>query len=195
MPVKIESPDLFTDKLSEHDNEVLEFIVAEELSGFTFDGIRRRLQIHPETLSRILSRFEEVEIIKRVEVGYQVTLKAQELAVIPLSENSSKIQILQTYLPMSSSIEDLLTEMTGKWFNSLRWLGYSKNGEKITLKWVTSDSRAQIDAVFWDNSLNIEATILEDGDLDSTLTSSYHLLGYITKTIKNMKHIDVESFI
>lgn len=195
MPVKSEPQDLFIDQLSEHDNEVLELIVAEELSGFTFDGIRRRLQIHPETLSRILTRLEEWEIIKRVAVGYQVTPRAQELAMIPLSDNSSKIQILQTYLPMSSSIEDLLTEMAGKWFNSLRWLGYSKNGEKITLKWVTSDSKAQIDAVFWDNSLNIDATILKDGDLDSILTSSHYILGYITKTIKNLKHIDVESFI
>jgi len=183
------------DQFSERDNEVIQFIIAEKLSGFTFDGIRRRLGVHPETLSRILFRLEEMNLIVRAQVGYKVTSIANEMTIIPLSENTTKIQVLQTYLPMNSAIESLLSEIEGKWFSSLRWLGYSKNDDSTTFKWITSDSKAQIDAVFWDNSLNIEVTLLEEDNLDMVITSSHYLLGFITKTIQNLNHFPDESFI
>lgn len=183
------------DQFSERDNEVIQFIIAEKLSGFTFDGIRRRLGVHPETLSRILFRLEEMNLIVRAQVGYKVTSIANEMTIIPLSENTTKIQVLQTYLPMNSAIESLLSEIEGKWFSSLRWLGYSKNDDSTTFKWITSDSKAQIDAFFWDNSLNIEVTLLEEDNLDMVITSSHYLLGFITKTIQNLNHFPDESFI
>jgi len=183
------------DQFSERDNEVIQFIIAEKLSGFTFDGIRRRLGVHPETLSRILFRLEEMNLIVRAQVGYKVTSIANEMTIIPLSENTTKIQVLQTYLPMNSAIESLLSEIEGKWFSSLRWLGYSKNDDSTTFKWITSDSKAQIDAFFWDNSLNIEVTLLEEDNLDMVITSSHYLLSFITKTIQNLNHFPDESFI
>jgi DNA-binding IclR family transcriptional regulator len=51
--------------LSERDTDVLSLIDEEGLTLFTFDGLKRRLGLHPETLSRILSRLEEEGIVKK----------------------------------------------------------------------------------------------------------------------------------
>ena len=40
--------------LSERDADVLALIETEDLAIFTFDGLKRRTGLHPETLSRIL---------------------------------------------------------------------------------------------------------------------------------------------
>ena len=45
--------------LSERDTDVLSLIDEEDLTMFTFDGLKRRLGLHPETLSRILSLLEQ----------------------------------------------------------------------------------------------------------------------------------------
>ncbi len=41
--------------LSERDADVLALIENEDLTIFTFDGLKRRTGLHPETLSRILA--------------------------------------------------------------------------------------------------------------------------------------------
>ena len=170
-------------RVPERDTEVLEFLVQEELTGFTFDGLRRRLRLHPETLSRILYRLEELEIVERGSEGYTVSPQAPTLLGVSVAPHSPRTQVLQTLLPMDVSAGSLLSAVSGKWFGSLRWLGYSKTPERTTLKWVTSDGRAQIDGVVWDGSLSIEAILLQGGDPDTALRVSHTLLGYLTKCL------------
>ena len=56
--------------LSERDADVLALIEKEDLAVFTFDGIKRRTGLHPETLSRVLARLEEEGILKKQADGY-----------------------------------------------------------------------------------------------------------------------------
>jgi len=51
--------------LSERDADILALIETEDLSTFTFDGLKRRTGLHPETLSRILSRLEQKASLKK----------------------------------------------------------------------------------------------------------------------------------
>ena len=64
---------------NERDTDVLSLIEKEDLSMFTFDGLKRRCGIHPETLSRILVRLEDEGIIKKSPEGYSVTPKITKL--------------------------------------------------------------------------------------------------------------------
>lgn len=195
LPIKSKSLNNESSEISWRDQEVLEFLIAEELYGFTFDGIRKRLKIHQETLSRILGRLLELNIVEKVAVGYRVSERIYEFSMLPLRESSKKIQVLQTYIPSNISIENLLIETEGKWFDTLRWLGYSKNEDKVVFKWITSDSKAQIDAVFWDYSLTIEAKLLGNISFDKILNSSHKLLGYINDAIQNIPDLNFESYI
>src|SRR4030066_394595 len=65
--------------LGERDTDVLSVINSEDLTLFTFDGLKRRLGLHPETLSRILARLEEEGLLKKENHGYKVSPKITKL--------------------------------------------------------------------------------------------------------------------
>ena len=86
--------------LSERDADVLALIETEDLATFTFDGIKRRTGLHPETLSRILSRLEEEGIVKKVHEGYKVTPKITELKLRPPQKETPTTPLIQTFLAL-----------------------------------------------------------------------------------------------
>ena len=166
----------------ERDANVLQVIGQEELTGFTFDGLKRRLGLHPETLSRILYRLEDRGIVKKELRGYKVTSKIKSVLTFhPLSSTKPSVTILQTMLSPDVPVRQVVLDLRGKWFGMLRWLGYSENSNSVTLKWITEDGGVQIDANFLDNQLSIEARLLHEKDLNVALKASYQLISCITK--------------
>ena len=123
----------------ERDNDILDLISEEDLTMFSFDGLKRRSGLHPETLSRILSRLEQEGIVEKGPAGgYNVTSKMSDfLRLRQTSSGGSYVPLLQTFLPSDMSVQKLIHDLKGRWFGSLRWLGLSDNGENITLKWIT----------------------------------------------------------
>jgi DNA-binding transcriptional ArsR family regulator len=167
--------------LSERATNVLSLIDEEDLTTFTFDGLKRRLGLHPETLSRILSRLEEEGIVKKTSEGYTVTQKLTRLKLHPTRPQTQSVSILQTYLPSNMLTQQLITALSGKWFGILRWLGISETSEGVTLKWVTEDGGIQIAANIAGNELNIDAKFLHDNNLDLALKAAYQLMAHIGK--------------
>jgi DNA-binding transcriptional ArsR family regulator len=167
--------------LSERDANVLSLIDEEGLTTFTFDGLKRRLGLHPETLSRILSRLEEEGIVKKTCEGYTVTPKLIRLKLHPSRQETQNVSLLQTYLPSNMLTQQLISTLNGKWFGILRWLGISENNEGVTLKWITEDGGIQIAANISGNALNIDAKFLRDNNLDLALKAAYQLMAHIGK--------------
>jgi len=167
--------------LSERDTDVLSLIDEEDLTTFTFDGLKRRLGLHPETLSRILSRLEEEGIVKKTPEGYTVTPKLTRLKLHPTRQETQSVSLLQTYLPSNMLTQQLISTLNGKWFGILRWLGISETSEGVTLKWVTEDGGMQIAASISGNALNIDAKFLRDNNLDLALKAAYQLMAHIGK--------------
>src|SRR5437588_6424384 len=100
--------------LREHDREVLEFLSQDPSSQVAFQGLRRRLGIHPEQLSRALHRLSDDNLVERTELGYRVTPRA--LSVISPSAFSSEehgATILQTYLPADLDLRALFHGVHG----------------------------------------------------------------------------------
>jgi hypothetical protein len=168
--------------LGQRDIDVLDIIGQEDLSGFTFEGLKRRLRAHPETLSRILDRLESQGIVEKGSDGYKVSPSVKSY-LISHSSNAEEphVPILQTLVSSDISPRQIAVSLKGKWFGMLRWLGYSENEEGITLKWVTEDGGIQIDAVFFEGRMSIEAKLLREKDLNVALRVAYQLVGYISK--------------
>jgi len=166
---------------SERDGAILNFIEEEELTGFTFDGLRRSMGTHPETLSRILDRLQEQGIVEAADDGYRVTGKGKRVAVMhPLGPASTRVPLLSTLLPYDIGVREMVSELKGRWFGRLRWVGYSESEEGSTLKWVTEDGRVQIDASFSNGELNVEARTGEER-LSEAVRAAHELVGHISR--------------
>ena len=113
-------------ELGERDINIIETIHREDLTCFSFEGLKRILQIHPETLSRIINRLTEEKILKKGKNQYTLTKKAKQLIKFqnPISKNSN-LPLLQSFLPPQIRISDIFSKLRGKWFGNLRWLGFS----------------------------------------------------------------------
>ena len=178
--------------LSERDTDVLSLIDEEDLTTFTFDGLKRRMGLHPETLSRILSRLEEEGIVKKTPEGYEVTPKIAQLKLGPVRREAQTASLLQTFLPSNMLVQNLISELKGRWFGVLRWLGMSENSEGVTLKWVTEDGSIQLAASISGTSLNIDSKFLTSNNLDLALKAAYQLMTHIGKlcnTTRSATHV------
>ncbi len=175
-------PEILNSLHSGRDGAVLNFIEEEELTGFTFDGLRRRIGAHPETLSRILDRLQEQGIVENASDGYRVTDKAKSvMAIHPLGALSSRVPLLSTLLPYDIGVEEIISELKGRWFGRLRWVGYSETEEGTTLKWVTENGDVQIDAKFSNGELNVEAETGEGRTLNDAVRAAHELVGHISR--------------
>ena len=167
--------------LSGRDADILALIETEDLTIFTFDGLKRRTGLHPETLSRILARLEEEGIVKKEHEGYRVTPKITKLKLNQTRNEEHATPLIQTFLPSDLMTQHLILSLRGKWFGMLRWLGISENNRGITLKWITDDGGIQIAANIQGTVLNIEAKFLTNNDLNLALKASYQLMANIGK--------------
>jgi hypothetical protein len=171
-------------QFSERDAEVLRFLGEEDLLGFTFEGLRRRLGTHSETLSRILHRLEDQMILEKTSEGYHVTHKGKEMiGVKPLASSPAqhRVPILRTLLPYGRGSSEVVSGLKGRWFGPLRWLGYSEDERGTTMKWVTEDGAVQIDAIFSEGELTIEGNVREGKDLTDAIRASYQLVGHLSR--------------
>lgn len=157
-------------------------ISEDGLTNFTFDGIRRITGAHPETLSRMLTRLEEEGMIEKSEDGYVMTEEARHaFGVHPLGMASPRVPLLHTMLPYDVSVRSIASQLKGRWFGSLRWVGYSDGEESTTMKWVTDDGGIQIDARFSGAVLDIEAKVRAGRNVNDAVRASHQLLSHISR--------------
>ena len=172
---------------NERDTDVLTLIEKEDLTIFTFDGLKRRCGIHPETLSRILVRLEDEGIIKKSPEGYSVTPKITKLKLNHTTPVEHTATLLQTYLPSDLMVPQVIADLRGRWFGLLRWLGMSETSRGVTMKWVTDDGGIQIAADIQGSALNIEAKFLTNNNLNLALKAAYQLMTNISKLYQSSR--------
>ena len=93
--------------------------------------------------------------------------------------------LLQTYLPSDLPVELLVSNLRGRWFGLLRWLGLAENSESVTLKWVTEDGSIQVEAKVTLNALSIEAKFVHGYNQDLALKAAYQLMTHISKITRH----------
>jgi DNA-binding transcriptional ArsR family regulator len=171
-----------TPAVTPRDAEVVRTMEEEELSVFTFDGLRRITGVHPETLSRSLERLEDDGLVMRSPEGYSVTEKAKgSFAARPTYSGARRVPILHTFLPYEASTRTIVSALKGRWFDTIRWVGMAEAEDGVVLKWVTEDGTATIDARFSAGQLDIDAKVANEADLPKAVRAAHQLMGRISK--------------
>lgn len=110
-----------------------------------FQGLRRRMNVHQERLSRSLQRLEDEGLVSKGPRGYVLTDKGSACAHRWFGPHSSSTTvILESFLPTDLSPHQVAGRLEGKWFGSLRWLGAKDEPDGATLRWITDETGVEV---------------------------------------------------
>ena len=166
--------------LTPRDTGVLQTVMEEGLTVFTFDGLKRLTGLHQEKLSRIIDRLEEEGLLEKVDEGYRITARGNETIPRPLSTALQPIPIVQSLLPRDVDLQQIISGLKGRWFGGLRWLGYSQDNDATILKWIAEEDGIQIEARFADSYLSIDAKVAEGREVSQAVKAAHQLLGHVS---------------
>jgi hypothetical protein len=170
--------------LREHDREVLEFLSRDPAAQVAFQGIRRRLGIHPEQLSRALHRLADDDLVQKTEIGYRVTPKARSIfSPKEWSSDRPGSTILQTYLPADVDVRALVASLRGSWVGPLRWYGLVDSADELRLSWALEDESIQLSVRIHAGQLAIEADMASHDRLDEAARLGHLLFRQITNEV------------
>ena len=106
-----------------------------------FNGLRRKLGAHPESLARALRRLEREGLVERVDGGYR-SLSDGSTATpdVPLELRP----IARIELPRDWDEAAVFNRLAGRWFGSLRWVGIVEQPGRRLLAWARRDGYGQV---------------------------------------------------
>jgi DNA-binding transcriptional ArsR family regulator len=113
-----------------------------ELPGrIAFNGLRRALGAHPESLARALRRLEREGLVERGEDGY----RALQIEHPPGADVASELRpIARVELPPGVPSEQVFGRLMGHWFGSLRWVGTVERPSGPLLVWSRRDGAGHV---------------------------------------------------
>lgn len=153
------------------------------LSGrLAFNGLRRFLRTHPESLSRSLRRLEREGLVERVDGGYRAL--ARPPAVDAATDRDLRA-IARIDLPPGTSPRTFLGRLTGRWFGSLRWIGLLERTEGELLAWARRDGGGLVLLGLQRNVLSVYVPPPhEDDDLAASEEAAYELLVHAVDALR-----------
>lgn len=133
--------------------------VLDVMSGFpgamTFQGLRRTLGAHPESLSRVLRRLQREGSLKRTSDGYRLAGTALsdpvESSGISRFPRKGDSPIVELRLSSEGDTLQVLGHLAGRWFGEFRWVGSYEEGDRTTLLW-TSGTEKELLAMVLDGT-------------------------------------------
>lgn len=181
-----EEPFAITD-LHNNDSKILS-VLNETGSNYSFKGLMRKLGLHQQSLSRALHRLEEMGLVEKSQAGYRL-VKGSESAIARIELHRPKgreyMQLLQTYIPLNVKTVEIVRQLVGKWFKSLRWLGMIESGTGYTLQWSSEDGSFQINLRMISDYIIIETNASTEKEKVEAMVGSYAIYEQITKAMQS----------
>lgn len=136
---------ILNDDLHINDKKILSLLSMDSNSQYSFTGIRRKLNVHQQTLTRALARLEELGFIEKSAAGYRLSKNAEIIessttnftdptSVFPNDEHL--FQLIHARIPVRTRLESVLNGLQGKWFDKFRFIGSKILSNGYVLKWL-----------------------------------------------------------
>ncbi len=170
--------------LDDREREVLKLLSSEQNAYFSFQGLRRRLGLHQETLTRTLKRLEQARVIERSPDGYK--LKGNGYTFTVQTNQTLAKAIIDACLPSQVDVTVLFQKLRGRWFSNFRWLGYSHDGTQLSMSWISEDGRLQLQARISGGKITIGADSYTNQNESEQIAAAYQLFDHITKVAEEM---------
>lgn len=117
-----------------------------------FNGLRRALGAHPESLARALRRLEREGLVDRSDDGY----RSLSPEVAPAASLANDLRpIARVRLPPGASADAVLGRLSGHWFGTLRWVGVIDRPGGRLLAWARRDASGYVLLGIHDGSLRV----------------------------------------
>ena len=175
-----------------NDNKILA-LLNEAGSNYSFKGLMRKLNLHQQSLSRALRRLEEMELVEKSPVGYQLskggTTAVSRIEVLQQQKHKPKgreyMQLLQTYIPLNVKPSEVIRHLIGRWFKNLRWIGMIRSDTGYTLQWTSDDGSFQINLRLIAEYIVIETNASTEKEKVQAMVGSYTIYEQITNVMQS----------
>ena len=168
--------------IREHDRDVLEFLSQNPSSLIGFQGLRRRLEIHPEQLTRALRRLSSDGLVEQTELGYRVTVRGLSLLnVETTAEEPPGFTVIQAHLPADADVPGLVGALKGSWIGPLRWQGLAESVDGLKLVWTTEDGKVLLDARIQGGLLTLSAHVNFQERIDEAIRLGHILFQHLAQ--------------
>ncbi len=168
-------------ELDSRQREVLTAMSQDSEATYSFQGLRRKLGLHQEMLSRTLDRLEEQELVQRTQDGYRLSSQHRYPASFGYNAvaQTFEAQVVTAYLPSEIDFTVMLGKMRGRWFKEFRWLGYSQGPNGLSLNWITDDGRIHLRVRIHHRKLVISALYSDRSDHERAARSAFELFDFV----------------
>lgn len=132
--------------LDERERRVLAQLPREGAGGTAFEGLRRRLDLHPQSLSRVLDRLGDRGLVAGGDEGYHRPPEGGRAleAEPPAVPGCPREPVAAGTLPPGLDPEHLREELSGRWFDGLRWYGWRDRPDGADLLWLAEGDDAMV---------------------------------------------------
>lgn len=159
--------------LREGDQAILDYLSKSGV-GLSFQGIRRGMGIHQETLARSLKRLVDQGLVIKQKNVYSPAYSSSE-------DSANWYVLIESVLPFDVDPSKIASSLSAKWFSDLRWFGSSDDGSRLV--WTTSDGKIKIRLEFVGNEVLVETDAYGEGDLSTAIRYAHTLFDQVAKTL------------
>ncbi len=128
-----------TPAIDERQRTILAELAREDEATVAFQGLKRRLELHQQKLTRSLDRLVDHGLVASTEHGYRLTDAGWE-RLAGRQTNGPRCRdrpIAQMLLPPDLEVEAVAEALAERWFKGLRWYGRADGPGETTLIWLT----------------------------------------------------------
>jgi DNA-binding PadR family transcriptional regulator len=145
-------------EVGEREALVLAELGQQDRSQIAFQGLRRKLDLHQEKLSRTLRRLERDGLVQKSDGGYAITEQGITLlrGRTDVASSTRPVRILEALLPPHLDPQAVATHLSRRWFRGLRWYGRSDSGGEIALTWLSEPGNETVKLRIGGGSLSLE---------------------------------------
>lgn len=147
-----------TSSLRDRERLVLSELARNADARVAFQGLRRRLGLHPQALVRTLRSLESLGFIRHETEGYRLAAPgAEALGSRPVPKHPNLRPVFAAVLPGHVTPDRIVEKLARRWFNGLRWYGVMSTQGEHVLTWLTEADGSVVQLRLADGMLGLEA--------------------------------------